>query len=259
MADKNEGFVMPSKQEIDNAPAKFTPLRAEDYILRLSKVSFVQAPTYLNGAYNGPLAWKFEVICTVVGLKAGGAMLDKEGQEVSAFQRHLFKDVNPYSVGFQPDGAPSILRGLVSHLEGKDTNEKLSPPNFILLKNDDDSVVEDANLREQYLTNMRDGKLLDGYKAVPDIRPYEGRYIAANVITSSPKNNPNKIQNKISDFRPMPSTFTKPDAEAEAKAKESFEEYHKNLLEGRKQREANTPQATPEVEAMEIESDEVPI
>lgn len=224
MADQNTGFMLDSKEEIDQRGGSMTPLEGEDYIIKLAKVDLVQKPGYVNGHWDySKLDWVFECLCIVHSLKAGGEMKDVDGGNVEPFSRYLFREVNPKSTGFMPDQVtPSFLRAVIAYMEGTQINDRIQAPNFVLLDSSN-KVVEDEALRKQFLEAVQKGEAMNGYTGIPDIRGYEGRYIGSAVEV---KVKGDKKTNKISKFSKLPANFVMPEKGVEDAAMENFTKYY---------------------------------
>jgi len=242
MADQNTGFMLDSKEEIEKKSGAFTPLESEDYIVKLAKIDLVQKASYVNNTWDySKLVWAFECICIVQGLKAGGDMRDDEKESVLPFTRYIYREINPHSVGFMPDKVtPSFLRGIVAYLEGTDINKSIKAPNFILL-DVNKKVVDDVILRQKFLDQVTEGKTMDGYTGLPDIRAYEGRYIGTAVEVKT-KND--KKSNRVTKFSKLPQNFVVPTPEVEAAAMENFNKYYTEKVLPRREDRLNEGLAT---------------
>jgi len=242
MNGENEGFVLDSKEELDQKSGSKPPLEAEDYIIKLAKIDLVQKPAYVNGQWDyRQLNWMFECICIVQGLKAGGEMKDVNGGDVPPFSRYLYREVNPRSLGFQSDKVtPSFLRGLVSYMEECSVNDNLKIPGIILLDKSK-QVIRDQETINNFLAEFKKnakmyGSLTDciknqnpvaGYYILPDIRSYEGRYVGC-AIEAEVKGE--RKMNKITKFSKLPSVFVKPSQQEEVDALTPFKEYYLKIV-----------------------------
>jgi hypothetical protein len=150
--------------------------------------------------------WVYRLILLPYSLESGEAIKDTTGKDVESLSRWLFREVNPFSMGFMPDQAtPSFMRAIVSYMTGQPVRGRLKPDGFILL-NKDDVLIEDQKLRSDFIAESKlDLELRtltnSGYKAIPDIRLYEGKYIACSIEVDA------KNRNKISKFSRLSPTF----------------------------------------------------
>lgn len=216
-----ENFVIPSQDELNSQSqsSEFLPVEAEDYIIKLAKIELRDAPTFVgNKPQHDKTEKKFRVVCLPFALKAGGVMRDVQGQEVKPLTRWIWKDLS-FKTNFMPDHTtPTFLRALIAYLEGKNVNDSIAAPTFILLDKNKNEVT-DKNIRAIFIgdTNGRAKLQAQGFEAVPDIRPYEGRYVACAIEVDA------KGRNKITKFSKLPESFYPPTPDAEKEMMEKFE------------------------------------
>lgn len=246
------GFTLDSKEELDKKGSSIASLESDDYIIKIAKVDLIKKPSYVNGGWDySKMNWTYACIVMVYGLKAGGIMIDAEGREVAPYSRYLFRDINPMSTGFMPDQVtPSFLRGIIAYMEGSKINDRLKAPNFILLDTDDNIITNEAK-RDEFLQKITKGEVVEGYKGMPDIRSYAGRYIGCAIETQV-KNG--KSYNKISKFSRLPADFAIVDKSLEATATEKFNKYYTERILPKREEGGATSSATgTEVGEVEIE------
>lgn len=235
MTDQNQQpeYVLESQEQLaargagEGGEFESLPIESDDYIVKLAKISFLKKPTY-----NDPtkLEWQWEMICLPYSLKTGDKMSTVSSKttgkkfEVQPLRSWIWRNINPYSIGFQQDKVtPSFLRGLICYMTGQDVQGNVKPDNFILLDGES-VVVNDVEVRKQFLQEMyHDDKPLhaQGFKALPDIRMYEGKYIGATIEIDQ------KGRNKITRFSKLPSSFQPVE---NTEALEKFNESYQKMI-----------------------------
>ena len=260
---EEEIYEIPSKEEYDKQnQTNSIPVEDEDYIVKIAKIDYRLRPGFIKGKLNyTDMQPTFTMICLPIALKGGGQMRDIQGNSVKPLTKWIWRDINPRSIGWQPDKiTPSFMRALIAYMEGVDPKDKIQAPGFILLDNNLNEVQDKSKRKEflQELKNQREegirGKLMkEGYLIIPDIRSYEGRYIGCCVEVMQ------KGSNKITKFSKLPQNFTEPDKDFEKLALEKFKENYKKMLERRKQREAEDKSELYTIqENNEIELEDIP-
>jgi hypothetical protein len=221
-------FYLGSKEEEANKGSN--PLESEDYIIKIAKIDLAKAPSFDNGTPNwNRMVLTFKTVCLPYALKAGGVMKDNRGKDVEPLTRFIFRDINPFSTGFQPDKVtPAFTRAIIAYMEGTPIDQRLKSPDFVLI-DPNGNVVTDPALRKAFLAEVSstdiERKLISkGYQAIPDLRAYEGRYIgcAMEIDTKTGRN-------KITKLSKLPSTFAPPTAEFEKPLLEKFMESYTKM------------------------------
>jgi len=255
------GYEVPSKEAIDSTPKTgFAPLVADDYIAKVVDIQLHEKNDWnkLTKRYDGPLVWSYTIVLSICGLKSGDKIEDMNGKEGQPFTQFLYKDLNPYSTGFQPDGTPSLLRGFISNITKTDVNAGLKVPTFILLKNvegGNKEVVTDPIIRGEYYTKMASKEFMAGYMAVPDIRGFKGKYVGCSIITK--ESDKKGLKNAINSFGKVPNSFTITD-ELEALAEKNYVEYQEKIKAYREKKGAEGSSApVGSVDVGEVEIEEV--
>lgn len=251
-------FTLPSHEEIKNSSQypENKPLKAGNYIIKLAKIDFELRPAWnakLKSFDYSNLDWVYKIIALPYGMENGDDLLDADKTLVEPLTRWIFKEVNPYAIGFLLDNAtPSNMRALLCYLTGQNTQGRIVPEGFILL-NEKKEIVTDKKIIKEFLDEQekdideRD-YLKKGFRAVPDIRPYEGNYISASVEIDA------KGRNKISKFNEISSKF-KP-VEDQEKIDKFNESYRK--MQEKKKTQSNAPVSEAAVETEEIKVEEIP-
>lgn len=214
------------------------PLEAEQYNLKIAKVDLEYGPSYGDPS---KFEWVYKIVALVIGLRAGGDILNIKGAKVPPFTQWLFKNINPLSFGFMKGtNAPSAVRMFLACASAPDATGKMSvpqdinavsAPDFVLL-NKKDEIVSDPAIRTAYIEdlklNMEDRKLTPQYHHLPDLRPYEGRYISGSVtIHESGK------RNVLGNFIKLPANFVLPDQSLEAEKMAKFITSYNKMLASR--------------------------
>lgn len=169
----------------------------------------------------------------------------------------LFKSANPFSMGMQPNGAPSNTRALFAFGMGVPADGQINATKIIVVKRAAD--YSEANLNAYDIASDAESKAyIDefiklrkveiqpdqakmrnaGYKHVTDISVIEGRYIVASIGLATNKRG-EKI-NKILSLSKAPMSFNQ--AEAEATFSENITKFntviYPKMVENRKNRGA---------------------
>jgi len=228
-------FDLNSKAELDQK-VSFAPLEGEDYIVKIASIDLLKAPTYDNRIPNfNKHTWEFRLVLMPVALRAGGQMQTTDRKEIQPFSKYVFKNLNPFSTGFQKTGAPSICRSFIASIEGIEVNEKLKTPNFVLI-DPKNNLVQDEETRAKFVAELKSEPgakremLEKGYTAFPDLSGYVGKYISCTIIVQDEKG---KLRNKVTDFKKLPQSFVLPTPEVEKEPMERFKKYHQERLQPR--------------------------
>ncbi len=235
MTDQN--YELPSREELKDQDGEYNaqPIEAEDYIVKIGKIIPELKPIWNNKTKSfdpSQLKFVYTLILLPYSLKSGDAMKDIEGKDVDKYGRWIWREVNPFSIGFQPDNAtPSFMRALICYVTGQDVQGRIKPEGFILLDKAQ-RVVTDEALRSKFLSEMtleidERAMIKAGYKSVPDIRAYEGDYIGCSIEVDA------KGRNKISRFSKLPKSF---EAEEDTEKLEKFKESIEKMQEKKKKR-----------------------
>lgn len=254
MTEQNAGYEIPSQEEVKNdGEYSNNPLEAGNYLAKIGKIDFVKKPTWNNGGWDhSNLKWSYSLILLPYSLESGSTMKDTELKEVNPLTRWLFREINPFSMGFMPDNAtPSFMRAIVAYLTGQNLQGRIKPDGFILLDSAD-NVVNDEETRNKFIAEQSqplDNRPMNkaGYKAVPDIRMYEGKYIAISVEVDS------KGRNKVSKFSRLPDNFN-PTEDPEAIQK--FQEGYQKMIDKRNNN-ANAVAQNTDVQTEEIKAEDI--
>ncbi len=226
-------YDIPSKTEMDNNPKKWTslPLMADDYILKLAKIELGYSPTWINGSpdYNNmqPI---FKVVCLPFALKAGGQMRFTDKSEVKPLNHWIFRDI-AFGTGFQQDKVtPSFMRALLCYMEGIEVEDNFTVKKPLLL-DPQGHESHDEELTRQTIAELKglepQNLIGQGYKVVPDIRIYEGRYIGCALEVAT--NKKGDKTNKIVRFSKLPETFVPPTPDQERELMKDFEERYAKM------------------------------
>ena len=229
-----ESYELPSREELKNQEGEYDaqPIEAEDYIVKIGKVIPELKPEWDNTtkSFNqNKLKFVYTLILLPYSLKSGDDMKDVTGKDAKAFSRWIWREINPYSIGFQPDNAtPSFMRALICYITGQDVQGKVKPEGFILLDKDQ-NVISDEALRTQFMSEMKleldERKMIkEGYKSVPDIRAYEGSYIGCSIEVDA------KGRNKVSRFSKLPKSFSADESGENSEKLEKFDESVEKML-----------------------------
>jgi hypothetical protein len=217
-------YNIPSKQEMDSNP-KWTnvPLMAEDYIIKLAKIELGYTPIFVNGVPNyNDMQPIFKVVCLPFALKGGGQMRFTDRSEAKPLNHWIFRDI-AFGTGFQQDKVtPSFMRALICYMEGIEVEEQLTIKKAMLIDPEGHECKDEDKLKKAVAelqgTDPSQDLMAQGYKVVPDIRIYEGRYIGCAIEVDTKKN-----RNKISRFSKLPQTFVAPSAAEEQEMMKDFE------------------------------------
>lgn len=259
-----DGFTLPTPAEIaaTQQNRENTPLRSDDYILKLASARLEKQRGYMTEN----LELRYKLIFLPYKMKAEDGIVDINNGEAKPLTRWLYKDVNPFAMAFKAKSTtPTDMRAILSWIQDIDPNgnEPIKMPNIIVLDKDDNIVSEElANKYKQQHQDVRSGAITadeftmykEGYKFIPDLAPFVGKYIAAKltVVTNEKKNT--KI-NKIEGFGRVPSSF-KPDAEVEKAAMDKFAEAMKKNAE--KRAASPTLSVQPDASKNDITLDDLP-
>lgn len=241
-------YTVPSQEEIKNQKPEYVPLKPGNYIVKVMKIDF-----HLKSVWNAkagafdPTQKKFayDIIALPYGMENGDNMLDVDRNLVEPLTRWLWKEVNPFAVGFlrNDNTTPTNMRALLCYLSGQDIAGKVVPEDFILIKGNEE--ITDKKLREEFLAeqdkNVDERKMpKEGYKAIPDIRMYEGKYVACAIEADITKG-----RNKITRFSAVSSKFVP--VEEKEKIDKFWEAYKK--MQERKDQFGNGSPVTSNVSA----------
>jgi hypothetical protein len=224
------GFNFQSKKEIDESKTGGTPLVAENYICKVVKVELRKAPTFANGTPNWKdLTLSYCAICLPVCPKGGTIIRDINGKEVKPLTRWLFKNFSPFSWQFTREKEPAALRAFIGYMMGLVNLEDGFLAEKGVLIDKDLNIIDDDALMAKYSEERNNPSvpnvmLQAGYRAIPDARIYEGRYIACDVETDSVNG-----VNKVTHFRKLPEGYQPPKEDPEAL--EQFEKSYAKMKE----------------------------
>ena len=231
-------FDIPSKKELEENSGDYsnTPLEPGNYIIKIEKIEIRPAPTFENRTPNYKVPTiAYNLVSLVYKMESGDPLIDIEGKEVAPLTKWIFRQVNPFSIGFQKDNAtPSFMRGLLAIMLGVKVTDKLSPEDFVLL-NKGLRVVQDKELKDRFRQELEDLKskgipsqlAAEGYQAIPEVRQYAGRYIGA---TLQIKTRDSGSENVISQFNKVPVSFVTPKPEEIEKEMEQFEKSYAKMV-----------------------------
>ena len=260
------GYEIPlgSKEDHENS-SSFSPVDADDYVVKIGKIILELQPTWNNGVPNyEKKEFGYTVIVSPAALKGGGDMEDVEGNKAEPLSGYIFRPINPFSLGFQQDKCtPSFMRGFICYMRNMSINTNPTAEDFVLISPDGQKIIDEKDYKDQYWEEITGKKPKDlikqGYKHIPDVRMYEGKYIGCAVEVQDKKG---KLKNKISKWSKLPSNFVEPTDEECATFKENIDKFWNKILEGRSGRANATPASkTSDVieEAGEVEIEEVAI
>lgn len=257
-------YELPSQEEIKNSKPDYAPLKPGNYIVKLMKIDFQLKPIWNTKTFNWDNTrkkWVYTLIALPYGMENGDTMFDINTNEVLSLTKWLFKEVNPFAIGFlKTDNAtPTNMRALLCYLTKQDVSGRVIPEDFILLKGEEE--VTDKELRTKFLAEQE--KLVnerpmvkEGYQVVPDIRMYEGEYVACTIETDATKG-----KNKISRFSPLSSKFV---ASEDKEKLDKFYEAYDKMMENKGYQQNTAPVANEEpavneeVTKEEIKIEDVP-
>lgn len=227
----SEKYVLPSQKEIEESQGgSFVALKAGNYIGKLGKIRLLLRPTWnsITQSFDeNHKDWTYKTIILPYAKESGDTMVDIEGNKVEPLTRWVWREINPFSIGFKLDKTPSFMRAIIAYCTGQDIGGNVVAEDFILFdclsKKVDDEKIRKAFLAEQN-TAFEERKLTgQGYKAIPDIISYEGKYIGCSVVVDA------KGRNKITLLGELPSNF-KADAEIEREKMPKFEESYEKMI-----------------------------
>lgn len=226
----NTDFESPSQKELNDKAGTREPLVADDYIIKLAKISLVAGATWSKGGkiIQGVYQPVWKIIGLIYGLKGGGQMFDIRGNEVKPLTRWMFKDnVNPFATGFggADKSTPSFVRTLVCYLNNIPLQERLRTKEFVMLKGTQEITDKDLKLRwlEQAKNPSGPQDLMEVYKCGHDLREFEGRYISCAILQT-------QKGNKIDSFSKLPANFVLPPADFESEAMKKFEDAYSKMM-----------------------------
>ncbi|MCK4686576.1 MAG: hypothetical protein KAT66_00440 [Candidatus Lokiarchaeota archaeon] len=253
MNDQN--YELPSREELKNQDGEYDaqPIEAEDYIVKIGKIIPELKPVWNNKTKSfdaSQLKFVYTLILLPYSLKSGDAMKDVDGKDVAIYGRWIWREVNPFSIGFQPDNAtPSFMRALICYVTGQDVQGRIKPEGFVLLDKAQ-RVVTDEALRNKFLAEMKleieeRTMVKEGYKSVPDIKAYEGDYIGCSIEVDA------KGRNKVSRFSKLPKSF-EPEED-----KEKLEKFEESVLKMQEKKEKKNVDGVsePKTEKVDTESE----
>ena len=229
----SDTYEIASQEDLKNNPeyGDIKPLKSGNYIVKLAKIVLELKPTWnpsiKNWNYN-EMKWVYNVIALPYAMENGDEMQDVEKTPVKPLTKWIFREINPFSIGFLPDNVtPSNLRAVIAYTTGQDVHGKIKPAGFILIDKEQKIVTDDAK-RQAFIEDQK--KTIDertfvkeGYKPIPDIRSYEGKYIACAIGVDT------KGRNKITRFSEVSSKFQPSKAEEDEKMPKFLESYNKML------------------------------
>lgn len=235
-------FTMPGA----NDTPENVPLESEDYIAKVAKITLKMEPTW-NQAINrfdpDKTALKYKLVLLPYKLKADDGLNDVHGGTVAPLTKWLWREVNPFTMGFTKDGSPSFLRSFITYASGQvdDGKNALKMPAVVILNPAKEIATEEESEKyKQEFMDLREGKITEqqltmskkGFQHIPDIRQYEGSYIGVRVSVK------NGDRNNVTGFSKLPSGF-KPDATIEKEAMEKFAVSWDKMIAKRKEKYDN--------------------
>ena len=225
-------FELPLGSQEDLQKSSFAPLSPGLYVVKIGKIALEKTRVYENGHWsNNKFTWQFTLVASPVARMLGGPMLDEEGGEVLPLKALIFRNLNPLSTKFQKDGTPAMMRSFLCFMLGTPVRDNPVAKNFCLMSaGDNPDLIEDADYKKKWLieSNPKEPSkelVKAGYKALPDIRMYEGEYIGCKIAVDA------KGRNKILEWEELPHNF-KPDFSQEqlSEFKQSVENMWSKVL-----------------------------
>jgi len=237
---------VPSKEEYkESGQGKdFAPLESGNYICRVSKIDLKKKPKWINGGFNpNVLDWSYSLIILPFSTESGAPMRDTGGEEVKPLTKWIFKDFNPFSLGFTQNDVPSMMRSSLCHLSGQNPRERLKLQGIIVIDNANEMVTDEAIITkfidESKLEDNAQTLAKQGYKFAPDIRMFEGKYIGCSLEV-----NEKKGRNNIVTLNKLPENFKEPEENSVVKEMCDFTERYEKMI---------AKQGTPAVASTEVE------
>lgn len=216
-------FEILSKEELDKSKEKkFAPVKAGNYISKISKVQLVKSKRYQKEGED----WKFMVWFLLYQQESGMPVKDIENKEYKPLERWVLKWVPP-ATGFQNSGVPSAFRALIMYSKGLEITGKLALKDFYLI-DAQNNLVMDEQLKQQYLMELRSLDLENrqlvksGYVAIGKLDECVGSYVSCALTIND------KDQNLIGAISPVPENF-QPNLTLESVAMKSFNEVQEKL------------------------------
>lgn len=242
-------FAMPMGEEAKWQQGEFSPLPADDYIIKVAKIELEKKPTWNQAVkkFNyDDLELQYTLVCLPYKLKWDEWLFYKGWKEAKPLWPRLWRGVSPFSMGTMKNGEPTFLRSFTAYAQGLDSadiNTVIPMPGIIVLNRDEDIVSDEiaSKYKEQFKQYRLDKDETaftlkkDGYKHIVDIIKLEWKYIWARIVLDE------KGRNKITGFSKLPSSF-KPDANIEAEAMKKFSDSYKKVIDKRKEKEDITPE-----------------
>lgn len=244
MASYEIDMSIPSAEELKNQAWDFdkSPLEEWVYICRINKVELTKSPSFVNGFLDfSKLKLDWNAILSPVKQLSGDPLMTVNKTEAKPLSSLLFKSANPFSMGMQPNGAPSNTRALFAFGMGFPADGQINATKIIVVKrasdyseaNEDAYDIANDTESKAYLDEFiklrkweiqpDEAKLRNaGFKHVIDITAIEWKYIVASLGVWTNKKG-EKI-NKILSLSKAPTSFNQ--TEAEGKYSESIARFN---------------------------------
>lgn len=263
------GYEVPIGSKEDHESSSFSPVEADDYVVKIGKIVLELQPTWENGSPNyDKKEFGYTVIVSPVALKGGGEMKDTENNKVDPLRGYIFRNINPNSLGFHLDKVtPSFMRAFICYMRNISINDDARAEDFILIAPGGQEILdgeEHKEYKEQYWKEIcgeaPNDLIKQGYKHLADIRMYEGKYIGCAIEVEDKKG---KLKNKISKWSKLPANFEAPTEEMNTEFMGKVNEFWEKVLNSRQgnsgQSSVSSNKADVIEEAGEVEIADVPI
>lgn len=221
-------LTLPSAEELKNQSSEFdkSPLEEGVYICRINKVELIKSPEFANGRPDySRLKLEWNAILSPVKQLSGDPLMTINKTEAKPMSSLLFKSTNPFSMGMQPNGAPSNTRALFAFGMGVPADGQINATKIIVVKKAPDynaetnksgyDIADDSEskayidefikLRKNEIQPDQAKMRNAGYKHVTDISVIEGKYIVANLGVAV--NGKGEKINKILSLSKVPMSF----------------------------------------------------
>lgn len=243
----NDGnYYSETAEEIKERQAAREPIEADDYILKVAKITLDMQPTWNQAIKQFDYTKKslsYSLILLPYKLKVEeDPMRDVSGKEVPPLSRWIWRRMNPFSIAMTKDGDPSYLRGFTAGVNGESPalESRVSVPDIAVMHKDTEILVDNATA-EQYkaaLIKLKKGEITPAdfepfkskYKHCWDVRSFEGKYVGGRIAVDA------KGRNNLVNFSKVPKAF-KPDPAVEKEAMEKFEKAYSEMMKSRKEEE----------------------
>ena len=251
--NEQEIYSMPAGEELKSQNGEFSPLPADDYIVKVTKIDLEKKPVWIQASHRFDYT-KFELqytlICLPYKLKAEEWLRYINWKEAKPLSQWIWRWVPPFSMGTMKNWDPSFMRWFAAYAQGyvsADANTVINMPGIIVLNKNDDLVSdEETKSYKEQMGKFKNTNSLDDfpmklawYKHIYDIRSLEWKYVWARVTVDD------KWKNKITWFTKLPAWFT-PDKAIEAEAMIKFNERYQKVLAKRQEKELQPVSTTDE-------------